>query len=170
MKHNAVLSSDYDKSIREVAAAIKAAPLHLLRYAASNGWLPDNTAFVNSSGIIDFKNRRQKILPPRWLNAAQQRGGKPEGDLEGWIRDVAGPCRCSDLAMTLLSAAFPAPLLKMTDRHSFGLNIYGTSKTGRSRSCSPLHRSPASDARGSCPTGRPRRQQLAKIAGFFAIG
>ena len=132
MKHNAVLSSDYDESIREVAAAIKAAPLHLLRYAASNGWLPDNTAFVNSSGIIDSKNRRQKILPPRWLNAAQQRGGKPEGDLEGWIRDVAGPCRCSDLAMTLLSAAFPAPLLKMTDRHSFGLNIYGTSKTGKS--------------------------------------
>jgi putative DNA primase/helicase len=132
MKHNAALSSDYDESMREVTAAIKAAPLHLLRYAASNGWLPDNTAFVNSSGIIDSKNRQQKILPPRWLNTAQCRGGKPEGHVAGWIKNVAGPCRCSDLAMTALSAAFAAPLLKMTDRHSFGLNIYGASKTGKS--------------------------------------
>jgi hypothetical protein len=129
---NAALSPGQDQSIREVETAIRAEPLHLLRYAARNGWLPDKSGFVNSSGTIDSKHRRQEIMPPRRLNTAQCRGGKPEGNLQGWIRNVAGPCRYSDLAMTALSAAFAAPLLKLTDRNSFGLNIFGAAKTGKS--------------------------------------
>jgi len=34
--------------------------------------------------------------------------------------------------MTALSAAFAAPLLKLTARNSFGLNIFGAAKTGKS--------------------------------------
>ena len=129
---NAALSPAFNESIREVEAAIRAEPLGLLRYAARNGWLADNTGFVNSSGTIDSKDRQQEILPPRRLNTAQCRGGKSEGDLQSWIRNVAGPCRYSDLAMTALSAAFAAPLLKLTARNSFGLNIFGAAKTGKS--------------------------------------
>ena len=129
---NAALAPGFNKSMHEVEAAINAEPLRFLRYAARNGWLDDNTGFVTSSGTIDSKDRQQQILPPRRLNTAQCRGGKPEGDLEGWIRNVAGPCRYSDLAMTALSAAFAAPLLKLTDRNSFGLNIFGAAKTGKS--------------------------------------
>jgi hypothetical protein len=61
---NAALSPAFNESIREVEAAIRAEPLGLLRYAARNGWLADNTGFVNSSGTIDSKDRQQEILPP----------------------------------------------------------------------------------------------------------
>jgi hypothetical protein len=129
---NAALSPGFNESIGEVEAAIAAEPLQLFRYAASTGWLDDNTGFVNSSGIIDSKNRRQEILPPRRLTAAQRHGGNPEGDVEGWIKHVAEPCRYSDLGITELSAACAAPLLKMAERDSFGLNIFGASKSGKS--------------------------------------
>ncbi len=61
---NAALAPGQEQSIREVEAAINAEPLRLMRYAARNGWLDDNTGFVNSSGTIDSKHRQQEILPP----------------------------------------------------------------------------------------------------------
>jgi Domain of unknown function (DUF927) len=131
-KHNAALSPIFADSMREVEKAIRAQPLRLFRYAASTGWLPDGKGFVTAYGTIDSVNRRQKILPPRRLNAAQRRGAKPEGDLEGWKKEVAVPCGYSDLAITILSAAFAAPVLKVVGRPSFGLNIHGLAKTGKS--------------------------------------
>lgn len=91
-KHNAALLPNFDDSMREVEEAIRAQPSRLFRYAASTGWLPDGRGFVTTYGTIDSANRRQKILPPRRLNAAQRRGAKPEGDLEGWKKEVAVPC------------------------------------------------------------------------------
>ena len=131
-KHNAALSPNIGDSMREVEEAIRTQPSGLFRYAASTGWLPDGKGFVTTYATIDSANRRQKILPPRRLNAAQRRGAKPEGDLEGWKKEVAVPCGYSDLAITILSAAFAAPVLKIVGRHSFGLNIHGWAKTGKS--------------------------------------
>ena len=111
---NAALATGFNESMREVEAAIAAEPLRLLRYAARNGWLADNTGFVNSSGTIDSKDRQQEILS--------------------------------------------------------GSTFSGLRRPARAPSYSPLRRSPASDARGNCPTGRRRRQQRAKIVAFIAIG
>jgi putative DNA primase/helicase len=131
-KFNAALSPNRQQSISEVEAAIRTQPSRLFRYAASNGWLPDTSGFVTTCETIDSKNRPQKILPPRRLNDALRRGAKPEGSLEGWKKEVATPAGYSDLAVTRLSAAFAAPLLKVANRNSFGLNTYGLSKTGKS--------------------------------------
>jgi hypothetical protein len=131
-KFNAALSPNYAQSIREVKAAIRARPSHFFSYAACTGWLADDSAFVTSCGAIDSKIRLRKILPPRRLNVAQRRGAKPEGSLEGWKQEVAVPCGYSDLGITMLSAAFAALLLKLTNRQSFGLHIHGGSKVGKS--------------------------------------
>jgi hypothetical protein len=131
-KHNAALSPNFDDSMREVKEAIRAQPSRLFRYAASTGWLPDGAGFVTTHRTIDLVNREQTILPPRRLNDAQRCGAKPEGDLAGWKKEVAVPCGYSDLAITILSAAFAAPLLKIVGRQSFGLNIYGRAKSGKS--------------------------------------
>ena len=131
-KFNAALSPKHSESMREVENVIGAQPSRLFRYAASTGWLFDASGFVTTCETLNSKNRRQKILPPRRLNEAQRRGAKPEGTLEGWKKEVAVPCGHSDLGITMLSAAFAAPLLKMANRNSFGLNIYGASRTGKS--------------------------------------
>ena len=52
--------------------------------------------------------------------------------MPGWIEQVARPCGYSDLGIFVLSAAFAALLLKLADRHSFGIYIFGRSKTGKS--------------------------------------
>jgi hypothetical protein len=131
-KHNAALSPNIVESLREVEKAIRTEPLRLLRYAASTGWLPDGKGFVATHGTIDSVVRQQRILPPRRLNDAQRRGPRPEGDLAGWKKEVAFPCGFSDVAITTLSAAFAAPVLKIVGRQSFGINIHGRAKSGKS--------------------------------------
>ena len=133
LKRNALLSSDVNESTEQVKAVIAAPPERLILQAASTGWRLDNTAFVTPWEVFDsVKNRPQKLASPRRLNAAQRRGKKPEGNLDVWKEDVAGLCGYSDLGITLLSAAFATPLLIFTGRYSFGLNIFGPSKDGKS--------------------------------------
>jgi putative DNA primase/helicase len=131
-KYNAALTSDIAKSEAEVRSAIKAEPQNRFRYAARNGWLKDNTAFVTTDRVIDSVQRNRKILPPRRHSDAQRLVLKPEGTLSTWQAEVARICGYSDLGMFALSAAFAAMILKMSGRHSFGLNIHGRSKVGKS--------------------------------------
>jgi Domain of unknown function (DUF927) len=131
-KFNAALSPNYRESIREVNAAIRAQPSHFFRHAASTGWLADDSGFVTSYGIIDSKIRLRKILPPVRLNDGHRRGGRPEGSLAEWKKEVAVPCGYSDLGITMLCVAFAALQLKATNRRSFGLHVHGPSKVGKS--------------------------------------
>jgi hypothetical protein len=131
-RYNADLSPRIKDSEQEVQEAIDAEPSRLACFAAATGWLSDNSGFVTPSGAIDAKKRRRKILPPRQLFDAPRRGRIPEGDLARWKRDVAEPCGYSDLGIALLGAGFAAPLLKLVGRKSFGLNVHGRAKTGKS--------------------------------------
>jgi hypothetical protein len=131
-KYNAALSANIAKSEAEVRSAIDAEPKNRFRYAARNGWLKDNTAFVTTDRVIDSRERNREILPPRRHSDAQRLILKPEGTLSFWQAEVAFICGYSDLGMFALSAAFAAMILKMSGRHSFGLNIHGPSKVGKS--------------------------------------
>jgi Domain of unknown function (DUF927) len=133
LKRNALLSPNSAESKRQVQAVVAAPPERLILQTASTGWRPDDTAFVTPCEVFDsIKNRPQKLASPRRLNAAQRRGKKPEGNLDVWKADVAGLCGYSDLGITVLSAAFAAPLLKFTGRYSFGLGIFGKARSGKS--------------------------------------
>jgi hypothetical protein len=101
-KHNAALSPNIDDSMREVEKAIRAQPSRLLRFAASTGWLSDGKGFVTTHRTIDSVNRRQTILPPRRLNAAQLRGASTRAGLTATSPIVAdggamsfAPHRCA---------------------------------------------------------------------------
>ncbi len=76
---NAALAPGFNESMREVEAAINAAPLRLLRYAAWNGWLAYNSGFVNSSGTIDSKDRQQEIVHPAGSTPRSVAAGSPKG-------------------------------------------------------------------------------------------
>jgi len=131
-KFNADLSLKGDRSSQEIEEAINKPPAHYFVHSARTGWREDDTAFVTPWATIDSKTRRRTILPPRRITDAQRYGGKPRGDLESWKKHVATPCGFSDLGMTMLAAAFAAPLLKVGDRQSFGLHVHSASKRGKS--------------------------------------
>jgi hypothetical protein len=131
-KFNADLPPDVNRSLREVEGAVNAPPARYLVHSARTGWRQNNTAFVTPWRTIDSKKRSRTILPPRRINDAQRCGGRPKGDLGSWKKYVAHPCGFADLGMTMLAAAFTAPLLKIADRQSFGLHVHSASKRGKS--------------------------------------
>ncbi|WP_164066734.1 DUF927 domain-containing protein, partial [Serratia marcescens] len=55
----------------------------------------------------------------------------PQGSLEARVDRVAAPCVHSSAAIVALSAAFAAPLVRRTKIASFGLNLHGVSKAGK---------------------------------------
>src|SRR5271166_1739566 len=55
-----------------------------------------------------------------------------KGSLLDWQRRVGVAAKKSPCATLLVSAAFAAPLLPFAEIMSFGLNIYGGSKKGKS--------------------------------------
>jgi len=131
-RFNADLSPKSDQSAQEIGEAINASPARYFVHSARTGWREDDTAFVTPWETIDSKKRHRTILPPRSINDAQRYGGRPQGDLASWKRYVAYPCGFSDLGMTMLAAAFTAPVLKFADRQSFGLHVHAASKRGKS--------------------------------------
>jgi hypothetical protein len=133
MRHNADLPANREEAAAMIAKAIKAPPERFLLEAATTGWRDDNTAFITPWETFDSQEkRRRRIEPPRRINNAQRHGRQPKGTLERWKSGVARRCGYSDLGMTLLAAAFAAPLLELTNRPSFALSIYGIGKCGKS--------------------------------------
>ena len=131
MKFNADRLSNPDDFESQVQRAIDSPPLHLLRHAASTGWRADFSAFVALHEAIDSKDRRQKIFAaPHQRCAAARREAR--GRLARVDRAGRSSLRLFRPGNFVLSAAFAAPLLKLADRHSFGINICGPSKTGKS--------------------------------------
>ena len=120
------------KDARELDGVINAKPLEHGVYVANAGWRPSRRVFIAATGMISKRQPGVTFLPPRGRPDATMPPRTREGSLEGWKREVGRPCCLSDLGVLALSTAFAAPLLRMSGRPSFGLNLYGPSKAGKS--------------------------------------
>ena len=148
-KHNAALSPNFAAFDARSGGGDPRAAVAFVPLCGQHGVAARRLrASLRPMRTIDSANRQQKILPPRRLNAAQRRGAKPEGDLEGWKKEVAVPCGCSDLAITILSAAFAAPLVKIAGSALLRAKY---SRAGEDRQERDHNR------RVHCRRGRPRR-------------
>ncbi|WP_158810170.1 DUF927 domain-containing protein [Beijerinckia sp. L45] len=117
---------------KEVLEEILSHPqLRLLR-AAHTGWREGFRAFVAPTVTIVGRQRKTRIVPPHF-GAASAFITVPRGSLEEWQRTVANPCcKHSSIASVALSAGFAAMLLKLVGHSSFGFNLHGPSKVGKS--------------------------------------
>ncbi len=68
---------------------------------------------------------------PVWVGDKQAVMQARKGSLQAGIDQVATPCLNSSAAIVVLCAAFAAPLLRRTKIASFGLNLHGVSKAGK---------------------------------------
>jgi len=131
LRRNANLPLDEKAALQLIRAAIKSEPCRAQLYCEATGWREDFDAFVTPSRVIDTLQRERILLPPMRLSKEQRRRQASAGSLENW-RLIPEICGYSDLGMLLLSASFAAPLLKIVGRGSFGINVYGTAKNGKS--------------------------------------
>jgi hypothetical protein len=117
---------------KEVLEEILSPPKSRLLRAAHTGWREGFRAFVAPTLTIVGSQRTTRIVPPQF-GAASAFITAPRGSLEEWQRTVANPCcKHSSIASVALSAGFAAMLLKLVGHSSFGLNLYGPSKVGKS--------------------------------------
>jgi putative DNA primase/helicase len=128
---NADLPYPNESSLPIVLEAIKKPANEQFLYAARLGWRPDRTAFVPARGKPIGQDGSVKLLAPTWLNERQNVGLGRSGTLDDWIKRIAKPSGNSRVAMLVLSAAFAAPLLETTGLQSFGINIHGPAKVGK---------------------------------------
>ena len=130
IKKNADLPYDQEEARSAVEQALKSEPSKRIRYAARLGWRSDRRRFITPRGPIGAR-QKVELRPPLWLNDRQHVEIGRQGTRKEWIKRVAEPCGYSNSAMLAVSAAFAAPLLEFVGLQSFGINLFGKSKVGK---------------------------------------
>jgi hypothetical protein len=119
-----------DDAIHKLIASIASAEKWII--AASTGWRDNSKQFVLPYTIVGKGDPDVRVLHP---DAGEERKRSKlgcRGTLRGWQRRVAGPARHSSRMVLGICAAFGAQVLKFAQINSFGLQISGDSKTGKS--------------------------------------
>jgi hypothetical protein len=100
-------------------------------YEKRTGWTEDRKGFVLTTGFIGSSDA--KILGVN--RSPGSTGAKVQissaGTSKDWRKSVATLARDSTSMMSCISAAFAAPLLAITNRQSFMINLIGQSGSGK---------------------------------------
>lgn len=131
-KHNAALTMKASEDA--IKAAINQPPKCHLRHAAQFGWYRgEQHAFVRQTRVVGAVAGVTEVLPP-WPEPGKKRQivFGDAGTVEAWQRDVARPARWSTRAVLMIGAAFAGPLLRVLGMQSYGINLFGWTKTGKS--------------------------------------
>ncbi|WP_191970917.1 DUF927 domain-containing protein [Methylobacterium soli] len=117
-----------------IEKAIADPPDHFICHAARNGWYGlERRAFVRSTGVVGHIGGLQRLQPPRPKDGeAVLITFRKAGTVQGWIDEVAMPARFSSRAILVIAATFAAPLLRILRFPSFGFNLFGANKSGKS--------------------------------------
>ena len=129
--HGALLPDDESRCKEFVASLAKSEPAKNWTYAAETGWLDDKwQAYVEADGVIG--TAPTKIIGVKRAGDVRDLTGKvsKSGTAESWTC-VAERVRQSSILMLAICAAFAAPLLGALNFRSFGINIFGRSRIGK---------------------------------------
>jgi uncharacterized protein (DUF927 family) len=128
----AILPKNRDKLKQLLMAVADSDAPEEWAYETRTGWTQDRQAFVLVNGVIG--NPETKIVGVIRFGEPGDRSGKLSmaGTWKSWRSSVAMPARLSTTLMFSLSVAFAAPLLTVTNRQSFAINLFGQSRSGKS--------------------------------------
>lgn len=134
VRKNAALPLCPDKVDDELRRIIASKAKKKYLYSARVGWRPGGVGFVTPKGVIGCTKAVRRPLPPIWVGERHLIPLREAGTWQTW-RDTVGKLSLrSNVAMLAICAAFGAPLLKLTGRPSFGTNVSGRAKAGKSTS------------------------------------
>jgi hypothetical protein len=131
VRKNAELPLCPEKLDQKLSQIIGSKPRKRFVYSARVGWRPDRRGFVTPREVIGCSKAKRQPLPPIWLGERHQIALSEAGTWETW-RDTVGKLALrSNVAMLAICAAVAAPLLSFTGRPSFGINLFGRAKAGK---------------------------------------
>jgi Domain of unknown function (DUF927) len=134
-KAGARLPPSEEAAKRVVNAAIAQQPKRIVHCVARPGWLvyKDGTLrYSYGNELIGPPVRGTVLAPPFNVERRGPKGAVVKGSLSDWQRRVGAVVKKSPCATLLVSAAFSAPLLLSAEIMTFGLNIFGPGKKGKS--------------------------------------
>jgi hypothetical protein len=132
-KAGARLPSDEKEAKRVVDAAIVQEPTRVVHCVARPGWQVDNDGTLRFSYGNKLIGPSAKNTAPPFEEARRGPSGRViRGSLLDWQRRVGVTAKKSPCATLLMSAAYASPLLLFAAVMSFGLDIFGGSKKGKS--------------------------------------
>lgn len=121
------VSSESAKDLVTYLAAMEAANLDLLpvqKVSGRFGWVGPQQFLPGAAGDVEFDTSKPE-------DAATASAYTPEGGMEAWL-GVAREARENPMVRLSLAAGFAAPLLKIVGHRTFGIYIYGDSRSGKS--------------------------------------
>jgi len=134
-KAGARLPADGQGAKRVVDAAIAQEPKSIVHCVERPGWLVDNDGtlrFSYGNELIGAPVRNTVLAPPFEVKRRGPSGTVIKGSLPDWQRRVGMAAKKSPCATQVVAGAFSAPLLLFVEIMSFGLNIHGRAKRGKS--------------------------------------
>lgn len=130
LDRNAVLPADAERRARLIERAAAMEPSVLVVQPENMGWQNKGRGFLAATGAIGYCSTKEVALPA-WVTAKQVIVQRKRGTLDAWVQEVGRRSCRSSAALTAMCAAFAAPLLRVAKMPSFGINIYGVSKVGK---------------------------------------
>jgi hypothetical protein len=118
-----------------IKAAIEREPTGIIHCVARPGWQVDKDGtlrFSYGNKLIGAPVKDTVLACPFEVERRGPSGTVVKGSLRDWQRRVGLAAKKSPCATLLVAAAFAAPLLPFAEIMSFGLNIYGAAKKGKS--------------------------------------
>ena len=105
-----------------------AKPTRLMRQVESTGWQRGG-GFIHPLGVIGPEEVRNSLF---WKQQTQDNLFKRNGSLSDWQKEVGAFCMGNSRLIFAVSAAFAAPLLRITGAEGFGFHFMGNSSVGKS--------------------------------------
>ena len=127
------LPVDEKEAKRVVDAAIVHEPTRVVHCVARPGWQIDKDGTLRFSyGNEIIGPPAKNIAPPFDIKRRGPSGKVIRGSVLEWQRRVGATAKQSPAATLLVSSAFSAPLLPFAEIMTFGLDIFGGGKKGKS--------------------------------------
>jgi hypothetical protein len=119
-----------DAAMQTLVTSVASAPRW--KYAASTGWRHNGRQFVLPRAVIGTGEPSVRVRPPSARPAAKPTRVGKRGTLAKWKSNVAKPARRSSRLVFAICTAFAAPLIRFANLNSFGVQLSGPPKIGKS--------------------------------------
>lgn len=126
-------SPDDDINDAAISALIaSSASAEKWKYASSTGWRSSDLQYVTSYETVGAGDPAVRVLAPCTGSDDSESKLSKRGTLKRWRKRVAKPARHSSRMVFSICSAFAAVVLKFSGQNSFGVQISGKAKTGKS--------------------------------------
>ena len=126
------VGGDYKAAEAIVKHAAGQQPRFKCEYVGKSGWQDEFSAYATKDAVVSNVKKQRRLLSAAGRRVDRHPGGNTVAIWKSWVREVATPCCHARIAVFMLAVGFTPPLLELINMPSFGINLFGPAKKGKS--------------------------------------